>query len=359
MISDDESVSSNRSSKTKSSLLAKIKKNRTNSVDSQRSIDPELEDVLLYGDGEKTTETIEHLSNLVEYAHSKEHEMDVSVSPSASQSNQITNGDQIFQILTEMKDKQSALMESQFTKKDGIALKKSVDIKFAAINTEIKAHSEKFSDIEERMSQFERSLAAANYDRELTKQQLLKNNISIFGCPKIGEENVTETALKVFKAFGSTLKQSDFSAVYRTSGKKPSFTSIVVKFKVFEVKLAAMSSKAQKQVKVSDVFGDSGSSVQIYLNHHVTPFFGKLLAAGRTAVKDELIHSCWINAMGCMIKLEENGKPMNVRSLDGFDSIRSKAGATSSGKRNKPDDKSSPPNRKPKKPRQQRNRKPE
>lgn len=358
-MSDNESVKSNRTNRSKSSIAAHLKRNRTNSFDSLRSIDLELEEALLDGDDEKTTANIENLSNLVEHTSSNVQKMDVSISPSASQSNQVANGDQIFQLLMEMKDKQSAIMESQFTKKDGVALKKSVDTKFAAINTEIKAHSDKFVDMEERMSRFESSLAAANYDRELSKQQSLKNNISIFGCPKIGDENVTETAIKVFKAFGSTFVPSDFQTVYRTSGKKPSFTSIIVKFREFEKKLAAMSSKAQKQVKVSDVIGDSKSIAQIYLNHHVTPFFGRLLAAGRTAVKDEIIHSCWINTMGCMIKFEENGKPMNVRSQEGFDSIRSKAGAVSSGKRVKPDDKSSPPNRKPKKPKQQRNKKPE
>lgn len=246
-----------------------------------------------------------------------------------------------------MKKTQDSIKDAQFTKKEGTALKKSVDSKFAAINTELKAHNVRFTEIEERMVEFEVKLASASYDRELSKQQALKNNISILGCPKINDENVSEVAIMVFKAFGASFIKSDFSSVYRTTGIKPNFTSIIVKFASFEKKLLALNSKTDKPVKVKDVFVGQQSNVQIYLNNHVTPFFGRLLAAGRQAVKEEIIHSCWIGTTGCLVKMEEKGKPVNIRSFDDFDSLRTRAGKSgaSSSKRGKPDD-LSPPTRK-------------
>lgn len=183
---------------------------------------------------------------------------------------------------------------------------------------------------------------SAAYDRELTKQQALKNNISIFGCPKINGEVVVNTALAIFKAFGSEFSPTDFEAVYRTEGKKPSFSSIIVKFVKFENKLAVLNSKEKKQLKICDVFDGNKSNAQIYLNNHVTPYFGRLLAAGRQAMKDKLIHSCWIGATGCLIKLQEDGKSIIIRTVDGFDTIRAKHGQQPNNKRLKPDEHTSP-----------------
>lgn len=96
----------------------------------------------------------------------------------------------------------ASINEAMYTK-DGGALKKSLDTRISAVQTELKAHNVRFTAIEERMSQFESKLVSDDYDRELTKQQTSKNNISIFGCPKYGDGNVMLTAIKVFKAFGA------------------------------------------------------------------------------------------------------------------------------------------------------------
>lgn len=254
-----------------------------------------------------------------------------------------SSGD-VLSILLDMK-------KTQFTKKEGVALGKSLDVKFVAINTELKAHSGRFVEIEDRMANFETKLENATYERELTKQQSLKQNISIFGCPKKENEVIIEVALRIFKAFGKDFEQSDFEAVYRTAGKRPNFSTIIVKFVNFEKKLAALNNKGMSSVKLCDIFGDQSSTTQIYLNNHVTPFFGRLLAAGRQAMKDQIIHSCWIGATGCLIKTQENGKAVCIRSIEAFDSLRVNAGTSSSStaaanpKRTKPDDHKSPVNK--------------
>ena len=104
-------------------------------------------------------------------------------------------------------------------------------------------------------------------------------------------------------------------------------------------------------MKLSDIIDARSQQVnaQIYLNNHVTPFFGRLLAAGRQATKDEIIHSCWIGTSGCLIKVKENDKPLNVRSIDDINALRDRAGKKQSNKRTQPDELTSPQNQNTKK----------
>lgn len=320
---------------------------RASSIDSQRSLnnamDVENESDLLQSDDEEATEKIELLSNDIENPKLRK-TVSVNTKPAQKVGKAISSGtgaqnvsnSAIMKTLLEMKD-------AMYTKKDGIALKKAVDVKITAIQSELKAHNDRFSGIDDRIQRLERKLVSADYERELAKQQALKNNISIFGCPKYDEEEVSTTAIKIFKAFGIEFNASDFSAVYRSTGTK-NLSSIIVKFKDFEKKLQAINTKpGQKEIKVSDIIGATQVNARIYINNHVTPFFGRLLAAGRQAVKEEVIHSCWIGTTGCLVKLQENGKPLNVRSIDDFVTLRVKTGKPPADKkRNKPDDQSSP-----------------
>lgn len=325
---------------------------RCNSVDSRRSIgssiSSEQENDLLRSDEDEATHKIEKISDHLDSSTSRsssamEIDQPQQTSKPNDKINQNVSNDQIVKLLMDIK-------ESQFTKKEGTALRKSFDTKFATIGTELKAHNDRISDIDERMSQFESKLVNATYERELHKQQLLKNNITIFGCPKQESENVTQVALAVFKAFGNEFVAGDFASVYRTAGKKPNFSSIVVKFVLFEKKLAAINTKAKKPIKVSDIYTGQQSKSQVYLNNHVTPFFGRLLAAGRQATKDEVIHSCWIGSNGCLIKIQEDGKPINIKSTDDLDLLRTKVNTQQQkNKRNQPDDPTTPTERKSKK----------
>lgn len=159
------------------------------------------------------------------------------------------------------------LKKNQFTKLDSQSFQKSIEDKFTAAGSELNAHNIRFVDIEERLSQVETKMASATYDRELQKQQQLKQNISIFVYPKMDGENVKNTALQVFKAFGCVFNDSDLAAVYRTDGRSPKFSSIIVKFNDFNKKLIALNYKAKKPVKLSDVIGATTNQAngQIYL----------------------------------------------------------------------------------------------
>lgn len=334
------------------------KQNRSSTIDSRRSIDSVAENELLNSDDDDVIGKLEVISEKLDVSNGQ---MDIDESLKIQSTNSVGSGkkaitkpsEAINNVENQMLKMLSNLNKNQFTKKDGESLKKSVDLRFNAINTELKSHAGQLSEIDDRMAQFDKKLASATYNNELQKQQALKNNISIYGYPKEDNENIVEAALKVFAAFGVTFSQIDFASVYRTAIKRPKFSAIIVKFKDFGKKLSILNSKSNKTVKLSDINGNNDSNMQLYLNNHVTPFFGGLLAAGRQAIKDEIIHSCWIGATGCMVKLAEGGQPINVRSLDDFDTLRTKAGKPAppkNKKRGRPDSNTSPVGKNAKKP---------
>lgn len=247
-----------------------------------------------------------------------------------------SNDDQVLSMLLDIKN-------NQCTKHDMANIVSKIDGKFESIESELASQNSRFSDMELKLKHFEKKISSANYDGELQKQQQLKNNITIMGIPASVQNDVWSTAIDVFNAFGCNYVASDFTAVYRSSGKLPKFSSIIVKFANFDKKLLALNSKAKKPVQLKDVPSLNINQVTpIYLNNHVTPFFGRLLAAGRTASKEGIIHSCWIGTSGCLIKMKEDGQPINIRSIDEIESIRKKNNTSINNKRLKPDELSSP-----------------
>lgn len=252
----------------------------------------------------------------------------------------VSNADENNQILSML----SEIKTNQVTKQDLSQMVNSIDGKFESIHEDLAAYNDRVDSLELKVKQFETKIIDANYDSELHKQQLLKNNISIFGFPRTEDENITELVLLIFKSFGCEFSKSDITSAYRSDSKTSKFSTIIVKFVSFEKKLAILNVKAKKPVQLGDVIQCSPQQqkIQIYLNNHVTPFFGRLLAAGRQASKDKLIHSCWIGTTGCMVKLKEDGKPINVRTLGELELIKSKSGTAVNNKRQKPDDPSSP-----------------
>lgn len=80
------------------------------------------------------------------------------------------------------------------------------------------------------------------------------------------------------------------------------------------------------------------------MNNHVTPFFGKLLAEGRRAVKDRKIHSVWLTRNGCTMRFEENGNELVYHSVKELDEmILSHGKSVQQKKRTRSDDNDIPP----------------
>lgn len=196
--------------------------------------------------------------------------------------------------------------------------------------------------ISKRLEKFETAANNTTYNSELQKQRQLKNNVCIMGVPSFEAESPITTAITVFKAVGCELSTSSIVSAYRTKGTS---SQIVVKLSNYDDKIKILNAKAKKVVRVSEIAicDPSVATNFVFINNHVTPYFGQLLKEGRAAVKNRQIHSCWLSSSGCMLKLDEEGVSMNISTINELQKIiRDKASTSKSkqqeGKRNKPDD---------------------
>lgn len=128
------------------------------------------------------------------------------------------------------------------------------------------------------------------------------------GIPQIDGENLTGIAIKLSVLIGRELAMTDMSGCYRVKSSNLTSNIFVIKLNDFAVKHEILKSKADKVIRVKDVISTAchDSDKFVYVNNHVTPFFGKLLATGRRAVKEKMIHSVWLSKDGCRFRLDAN-----------------------------------------------------
>lgn len=137
------------------------------------------------------------------------------------------------------------------------------------------------------------------------------------GVPATENEDLKSIALKIFSLIGCQLTSSDVFGCYRVR-KGDLLTNIfIVRINDFAVKLRILKSKVSKEVRLNDFMSStSNENPFIFINSHVTSFFGKLLAEGRRAVKEKKIHSVWLTKHGCQLRFEGDGKERMYRSTD-------------------------------------------
>lgn len=258
---------------------------------------------------------------------------------------------EMMSLLKEIRDSQS----SQCTKNDLQEYSLTITKKFSEVDRRVTSNTSSINSMSSRLSRIESSMESNKHDSELTKQNVLARNLSIMGIPLADNEDLTLIALKVFTLVGCELSRADIFGCYRVK-KGNSFTDIViVKLNDFAVKHQIMKSKVNKQLRLQDVINSNTMDANqiVYINNHVTPFFGKLLAEGRRAVKDKKIHSVWLNKEGCRLRFDVDGDERSFRSTKEFNALIS-AHMNRPAKQNKrirPDDDHISPNssQKPKK----------
>lgn len=249
------------------------------------------------------------------------------------QSNSIPSDADSMQLLRE-------IHQNQCTKQDFYAFSKVVNKRFDDIEEKVSKNSSRVTELEIRLDEQEKRAAAARVDAELQKQKLLKNNVNIIGVPMRQNEDVKAIVLDIVKYLGHTLNVAEISAAYRTFGKN----IIIAKFTSYEKKIQIIHARATKMIKVSDIMGtcSSGGDDIIFINNHTTPYYGRLLAMGRKLVKDKRIHSCWLSASGCKLKLVNEGKEQLFNTEkdlnDLITSIPPISNAPNPSKRLQPDD---------------------
>lgn len=249
-------------------------------------------------------------------------------------------------LLKEIRDSQS----TQCTKNDLLVYGQSINKKFTAIDQRVTSNASTINSMESRIKSIETSLKQSNHEAELSKQNVLSRNLSIMGVPPTENEDLKSIALKIFSMIGCQQTTADIFGCYRIR-KGNSFTNIfIVKINDFAVKHQILKSKVSKAVRLNDVMSNStDGNPFIFINNHVTPFFGKLLAEGRKAVKEKKIHSVWMTKNGCHLRFEENGHGQIYRSADELYGLisanrRKSTGSTDQRKRSRPVDNEISPN---------------
>lgn len=133
------------------------------------------------------------------------------------------------------------------------------------------------------------------------------------------------SASKIFSLIGCELTRTEVSGCYRIR-RSGAFTNIfIIKFNDFAVKQKILKAKVNKDVRLRDVLHNDSFDTNplIFINNHVTPYFGKLLAEGRKAIKSNMIHSVWLNRNGCQFRVEANGPERSYCSMKELDDILS------------------------------------
>lgn len=216
--------------------------------------------------------------------------------------------------LTEMNALLHTILKNQCTKDDFKEFSINVNHRLGCIEERLESNDDKMVNMAKRMVDCEESNANIKYQMELDRQRQLKENITVHGIPATNNENLTELILKLLSKIGCEASASKIATSYRIKGNNISI--IVVKLADFETKQLILSTKQTKKLSLGDVMSNPKEpKTPLYINNHTTPFFGKLLAEGRKAMKNGKIHSCWLNNFGCQLKFTENGKYFNYKSI--------------------------------------------
>lgn len=267
-------------------------------------------------------------------ADTKDSMISIQSSPEADPSKPSPTNKDIMQFLEKMK-------KQQCTKGDLSKLETAMSSKIDEVKTHAVKNSGKIQQLSQRMDRIETVASKAAYNNELHKQRELKNNICIMGIPSFDKESPLTTVTTVFNAINCKVSSSGIVSAYRTRGKA---SLIVVKLVNYDDKIKILNAKTKKAVRVSEiaVCDPSVANNFVYINNHVTPFFGKLLKEGRSAIKNNQIHSCWLTSSGCMLKVKEGGDSLIFSSIEQLHEIINAQPSSSETpqqkKRGKPDD---------------------
>lgn len=221
--------------------------------------------------------------------------------------------DEMMVLLKEIRNSQSALC----TKTDLHDYSNSITKKFGEVDQRVSSNTSAINSFASRLSKIESSLASSKYETEINKQHAIARNLSIMGIPPTDNEDLVSIAMSLFALVGCALARADIFGSYRVKNANSSSNIVVVKLNDLSIKHRILKSKFGKELKLKDVIqcNPRNNNQVIYINNHVTPFFGKLLSEGRKAVKEKIIHSVWLSKDGCRLRFVADGEERGYRSV--------------------------------------------
>lgn len=182
----------------------------------------------------------------------------------------------------------------------------SNDARMGKVESRVEAHHNRLDIIEHKLDKLSEQSETIHTANEVFKQNLLRNNLVVVGIPNDYGDDTNQIIFNIAAILKVKINRNDIIQSYRV--KKSYSGLIVVRFAATERRDELLRNKQKISISLGDLFeltGDSASK-PIYLNAHVTPYFGKLSAKARTAIKENLIHSFNISTRGLMVKSTMN-----------------------------------------------------
>lgn len=196
----------------------------------------------------------------------------------------------------------------------------SNDTRVDKVEKELGTNSKQLIYLSKKVSSMERAANLCIEATEKSKQQQLQSNITIMNIPPIENESTTDLVMQIGAFFNVSVTAADVVSSYRVAHSKNNL--LIAKLKSQALKIEIMTAAKETKLMASNIIECSGETdQQLYINHHVTPYFGKLPAFGRAAVKDNKLNSCWISSNGLMAKINQDDSPhafMSINALSAF-----------------------------------------
>lgn len=136
--------------------------------------------------------------------------------------------------------------------------------------------------------------------------------------PAKNNENLESILANICQCLNAPLRSEDYNTIYRTSG--PSKKTLIVQFNSEAAKAGLLNAKKAKRTLLLEEIDPNlaPSNNEIFINHHLTPYFTELLYFARQGVKRKEIFSCWFTSRGITIKESEESQPVLVYDKTGL-----------------------------------------
>lgn len=156
---------------------------------------------------------------------------------------------------------------------------------------------------------------------ELKQQNKLRDNIVISGIPSISNENLNKIFDKICHILHADITTNDIVAIYRTSS-----TKFVVQFVSIQIKarfLGDYKSYGKSHLMSGQIIETESieSQNQIFIDSHLTKWYGIMMRRAGAAKKDGLIFRYWISNYGLAVMKSSNAIPDRCLSVQDIEHI--------------------------------------
>lgn len=195
-------------------------------------------------------------------------------------------------------------------------------------NEAIKNSERKIKQVELKVVGYEANTEQLKFEIEKIKARELENDITIAGIKKQNDENLDA----LFKKLCDILKvnmniKDDTNAIYRTKGNDTNPGLIIVKLRASKKKYEILATKRRHgPVMAEQIFNNENQqnnegSPQLFINHHITPFFNGIMYKARQAKISGKIKAAWANSAGVYYKVNDDDLPKRFESAAEIENI--------------------------------------